>query len=96
MILLIFLTACGGEEDADQTTGCEGSEEVILENLTGLLDGCGWVLNRVDGTRIEPLNLNDFSVDLVDGKVVQLIYEIDSNAVSICLIGDIIRLSCFE
>ena len=96
LLLTINLVACGEKDDPVQATGCEGSEEMSLENLTGLLDGCGWVLNRADGTRIEPLNLGDFNIVLENGKAVQVVYDIDSTAASICLVGDIVRLTCME
>lgn len=96
LFLILCLVSCKDDENIAEPTACEGSEEMTLQNLTGLLDGCGWVLNRIDGTRIEPMNLGDYSVVLEDGKAVQVLFEVDQNAASICLVGDIVRLTCFE
>ena len=35
---------------------CEDSHHGILRNLTGL-DGCGWIIQLSDSSKLEPINL---------------------------------------
>lgn len=83
---LLFVFSCS------KKSGCSNSEHVILRNLTGL-DGCGWVLQLDDGSKLEPQNLNDFEIEYVEGKSLQVSYtEIDG--ASICMVGQIVNINC--
>lgn len=83
---LIFVFSCSKE------SGCSDSEHVIMRNLTGL-DGCGWVLQLDDGSKLEPQNLNDFEIEFVEGKSLHVSYkEIDAG--SICMVGKIVEIKC--
>lgn len=71
---------------------CNNSEHVIMRNLTGL-DGCGWVLQLDDNSKLEPQNLNDFEIEFVEGKSLHVSYkEIDAG--SICMVGKIVEIKC--
>ncbi len=94
-LLFVLFSSCKDDEPTPMTA-CEGAEEMILEDLTGLLDGCGWVLNRADGTRLEPLNLGDFEIILENNKAVKVLFDLDPNAASICLVGNIVQITCIE
>lgn len=83
---LVFAFSCSKE------SGCNNTEHVILRNLTGL-DGCGWVLQLDDGSKLEPQNLNDFEIEYVEGKSLHVSYtEIDG--ASICMVGQIVKINC--
>lgn len=70
----------------------EGYESVILDDLTGL-DGCGFVFRQKNNECLEPTNLNDFSIKLIDGDEYWIKYENDSIHGSYCMVGDVIILS---
>lgn len=42
---------------------CKDSHHGILRDLTGL-DGCGWIIQLSDSTKLEPINLDDFDIEL--------------------------------
>ena len=76
------------------------------------LDGCGWVFELEDGTRLEPLQQiprcgfgetdEETSVDpladfeFVDGKRVFINYEINENMGSYCMVGPIVNITCIR
>ena len=69
----------------------------VLKNLTGL-DGCGWVIQLAEnGTtkKLEPINLGDFNVPLVDGKKVEFSYQ-KTGSPSICMVGDVVKLTSLK
>lgn len=71
---------------------CTNSEHVIMRNFTGL-DGCAWVLQLDDNSKLEPQNLNDFEIEFVEGKSLHVTYkEIDAG--SICMVGKIVEIKC--
>lgn len=82
----VFLSSC------KKTGSCSNSEHVVMRNLTGL-DGCGWVLQLDDNSKLEPQNLNDFEIEYVEGKSLHVSYkEIDAG--SICMVGKIVEIKC--
>lgn len=103
LILLAFvLFRC----DNDSAEDC--STRATVRDLTGL-DGCGWVFELEDGTRLEPFwdqgfcgfrenieddPLNDF--EFADGKPVTISYEIVENGVSICMVGPVVKITCIS
>jgi hypothetical protein len=85
--ILLSSTGCRKNE-------CVDGEKAVLRDLNGL-DGCGFVVELTDGTRLEPVNLSDFSVSLTDGKPVWVEYhEISSG--SICMVGTTVQIDCLE
>lgn len=58
-----------GNEPAVYSGACEGAIEVTTNNLTGL-DGCSWVFTLPDSTRLEPVNLNAYLQNPVEGEKV--------------------------
>ena len=85
---LLILGSC------TKDTNCENSEHAELKNLTGL-DGCGWVLELDNGSKLEPQNLSDFEIALVDGKDVHVRYtEIEGG--SICMVGQMVTIDCLS
>jgi hypothetical protein len=86
------------------------SVNATVVDLTGL-DGCGWVFELEDGTRLEPLRvfwcgtppiseeqMKDPLNDFVflDGKKVTIDYELVENAVSICMVGPTAKITCLS
>ena len=85
---LLILGSCAKD------TNCANSEHAELKNLTGL-DGCGWVLELDNGSKLEPQNLTDFEIELVEGKNIHVRYtEIEGG--SICMVGQIVTIDCLS
>ena len=102
-LALLSLSAC--ENELEQKC----SELAVVKDLTGL-DGCGFVFQLTDGSYLEPQPvfwcgtpplidapknvLEDF--EFVEGKTVSIGYEVIPDAVSICMVGKIVRITCIE
>ncbi|MDX2362634.1 MAG: hypothetical protein QNK23_17630 [Crocinitomicaceae bacterium] len=71
---------------------CTNSVKAELKDLTGL-DGCGFVLELDNGDKLEPRNLNDFNIDIVDGKKVWVNYTVISSP-SFCMVGEVVEIDC--
>ncbi len=78
--------------------GCQDDESVnecpngTLVNATGL-DGCGWMIELLDGTRLEPTNLEDFDITVVDDLLVCVAYVEVTDLASICGAGIIVEIT---
>ena len=81
---MVFCVSCETASDMEKAT---------LRDLTGL-DGCSWVLEKQDGTRLEPINLSQFqnNINLEDGQKVWVKYT-EVGAASICMVGPTIELA---
>jgi hypothetical protein len=108
LILLLILTFsyCKKEEEI-QKAGC--TTPATVRDLSGL-DGCGFVFELEDGTRLEPLRLfycgtpslpremlKDPLLDFVfeAGKKVKIGYELTESA-SVCMVGPVVKITCIE
>lgn len=95
-----------GCHDNDEPEVC--STSATVRDLTGL-DGCGWVFELQDGTRLEPVIIIRCgtpppskemtedplnSFEFVDGKKVFIDYELVENGVSICMVGPMVKITC--
>ena len=71
---------------------CPGGVKATMLDLAGL-DGCGFVLELEDGTRLEPLNLNEFDFTPKDGLKLRVSYNEEPSG-SICMVGPSVRITC--
>ena len=92
MKIIVFLVALTVLFSFEKDRSFPDSVDVKLRNLTGL-DGCGWVFELNDGAKLEPVNLSDFQLDLVEGKCFSIAYE-DAEAFSICMVGKTVSITC--
>ncbi|MFA5648016.1 MAG: hypothetical protein WC951_06875 [Bacteroidales bacterium] len=74
---------------------CENSYHGILKNLTGL-DGCGWIIQLRDSTMLEPINLDDFDIELIENKSVCIQFQERNDLGSYCMVGKIVELTFIE
>ena len=88
----VSLFAC---ESKNGTGRCENAEEGILRNMSGL-DGCGWIIQLSDSTKLEPTNLNVFDIELKDNKQVCVRYHELEGVASTCMIGKVVELDYIE
>ena len=91
ILIPIFLVLVSFECNDQIIDSPDGYETMHLLDFNGL-DGCSWILQNEQGENFEPINLNDFSIDFVNGKKYFVKYEVDTSLSSICMVGDIIRI----
>tara|TARA_B110000285_G_C14534868_1_gene342389 strand:+ start:158 stop:466 length:309 start_codon:yes stop_codon:yes gene_type:complete len=73
---------------------CADSVKAELKDLTGL-DGCGFVVELENGSKLEPLNLSNFDIELKDGKKVWVSYHLTNIFIgTTCMVGDIVEIDC--
>jgi hypothetical protein len=108
VILLVFLVSLFIRCESDSIGDC--SIPATVRDLTGF-DGCGFVFELEDGTRLEPDRPVIFcgtpplpkevtedplyNFEFVDGKKVRISYE-ETNRPSICMVGPTVKITCIE
>jgi hypothetical protein len=110
LLLLAIIGAsisCKKEDVTAKKSNC--TTFATVRDLTGL-DGCGFVFELADGTRLEPLRLlycgtpplprevtDDplYNFVFAEGKKVQIGYE-QTKALSICMVGPMVKITCLE
>jgi len=110
-ILLISILVClSCEEEKITNNSCDDGVVATVKDLTGL-DGCGYVFELTDGSRLEPQMLGYcgtpplpkevtenplYDFHWVDGKIVRIKFEEITNAASICMVGKIVKITCLQ
>jgi hypothetical protein len=89
---------------------CDNAVFATVKDLTGL-DGCGFVFELADGTKLEPQMLGYcgtpplpkevtenplYNFQFTDGKQVRIGFEEVTDAASICMVGKIVKITCIE
>lgn len=101
--LFIFLLIGFSFAQCDEKDSASCSTYATVKDLTGL-DGCGFVFELENGSRLEPLILMTLVADpndplqgfeFVDGKRVKIAYEELDNA-SACMVGPVVKITCIE
>lgn len=93
ILLLIVILSC----TKDKVPQYEPSQDILCNSeLATIQDysnigGCGWILVLQSGTAIEPTNINNFGITLVDGKEVCIEYH-ELPVGSICMVGTVVEL----
>jgi hypothetical protein len=110
LILFIIAFLIGCSKDEEVIINCNNAVVATVKDLTGL-DGCGFVFELADGTKLEPqmllycgtpplpkeLTENPlYNFEWVDGKEVRIAYEEIPDAASICMVGKIVRITCLQ
>lgn len=108
VVLSLLFISCDEEQPIVIT--CDNAVLATVKDLTGL-DGCGFVFELADGTKLEPQMLffcgtpplpkevteNPlYNFQWVDGKQVRIAYEEIPDAASICMAGKIVKITCLE
>ena len=68
VVLTLAIHSCNKESE------CEDSHSAKLVNMTGL-DGCSWMIELDNGTKLEPTNLNDFNINLQENQKIWVVYH---------------------
>ena len=88
----ILLLSCMEKEAPILTPNFENA---VIKNFGGL-DGCGWIIILEDGSRLEPLNLDDFSIIPTEGLEIEIEYSIKTDIASICMVGAAAEISAIQ
>ena len=91
LIVAVSFLSCKNET----ANKCENATKGTLKNMTGL-DGCGWIIQLSDGTKLEPINLEDFDVELIENKSVCFRYHEKEEYGSYCMAGTVIEIDFIE
>jgi hypothetical protein len=107
ILVLIFVAFTFTQCDDDNNGTC--STFATVKDLTGF-DGCGFVFELEDGTRLEPLRIficgtpplpetsqEDplIGFEFVDEKRVRISYEVTEN-LSACMVGPVVKITCIQ
>ena len=103
--VFLFVITVFAQCESDSAEDC--STPATVRDLTGL-DGCGWVFELEDGTRLEPLRIlhcgtpplpKEITEDPLynfifeDGKRVFITYT-ETPSPSICMVGPVVKITC--
>lgn len=80
--------------DKKFSNSCENGQQAVLKNMTGL-DGCGWMI-QLGTERLEPINLADFDIELIENKPVCVQYRERKDLASTCMAGKIVEIIKIE
>lgn len=107
VLITIILSAC---DDNLMRVSCNDGVRATVRDLTGL-DGCGFVFELEDGTRLEPNRIGYcgtgplpkeitedplYNFEWIDGKEVIIGFEEVEGVVGICMVGPIVKITCLE
>ena len=93
VLTFIVLTLC--INSCNKQSECKNSQSAKLINMTGL-DGCSWMIELTNGTKLEPTNLNDFNIDLQVNQKIWIVYHTAAQMASICMHGEIVTIDCIS
>jgi len=84
LLLSFFISSCSTSKvvNAPLPSGCTTEAKVL--DYTGL-DGCRFLLELKDGTRLLPIALSDPEFLFSEGQVVKIDYKVEKEVVSACL-----------
>ncbi len=109
LIVIFSLSLMSCDEDLMRAS-CDEAVLATVRDLRGL-DGCGFVFELADGTRLEPQMLGYcgtpplpkeitenplYDFEWIDGKQVRIGYKEITDAASICMVGKIVKITCVE
>ena len=93
VLTFIVLTIC--ISSCDKESEYENSHSAKLVNMTRL-DGCSWMIELNDGTKLELTNLNDFNINLKNNKKIWVVYHSAAQMASICMHGETVTIDCIS
>jgi hypothetical protein len=62
-----------------------------LKDLTGMVDGCWWIIETDTHERFEPINFDDFNITFKNDAPVTFSY-VELPSASVCMVGKTIEL----
>ncbi len=110
LIALSSFTLINCDEEELLHASCDEAVFATVRDLTGL-DGCGFVFELADGTKLQPEMIGYcgtpplpkevtenplYDFEWLDGKQVRIGFEEVTDAASACMVGKIVRITCIE
>lgn len=92
--IVLFVTILFSCEKEETSPICENSEEGFL--FFEELDGCSWLIKLSDTTILEPINLENFDIELKNNKSVCVQYHERTDLGSYCMAGKVVELDFIE
>lgn len=93
---VLFILSCSAKKAVQNSTSSICDTQAIVRDYTGL-DGCRFLLELKDGTRLIPVELSDPSFLFSEGQIIKFKYTSMKDVVTACLTAAIpVRLSCIE
>jgi hypothetical protein len=107
-VMIVFVFSSCNEDGL--RVSCDDGVTATVRDLTGL-DGCGFVFELEDGTRLEPQRMGYcgtgplskeitedplFDFEFIDGKRVIIGFEEVEGAAGICMVGPIVKITCLQ
>ena len=92
ILLFSLFFGCNLEKESSNQRDLikKGYIKVVVIDLTGL-DGCSFVLQQSDGSKLEPVGLNEEFKK--SGMILYIKYKLIKNRMSICMSGTQVELS---
>jgi hypothetical protein len=96
LILILTLVSCGTKKGVVKSSGTTCDTQVTVRDYTGL-DGCRFLLELKDGTRLIPVELADPTFLFSEGQIIKIKYTSLKDVVTACLTAAIpVRVTCLE
>ena len=92
---IAIITSCSLVKKDKSNQQCPNQVAGTLINMSGL-DGCGWMIQLDNQTKLNPTNLDDFTITLKTNKKVNFTYTENKDLMSTCMAGTIIDLICIR
>jgi hypothetical protein len=108
LFAIVAFAGCSSDEPGKDESTSACSTPAVVRDRRGL-DGCGYLLQLQDGSLLEPQIVfrcgtpplpEDEPLDpmigfeLIDGKKVMIGYVPLDSAMSICMVGKVVRITC--
>lgn len=108
LVVYLAFVACDDTDLGELT--CHNPVPATVRDLSGL-DGCGFVFELSDGSKLQPFMLGYcgtpplpkevtddplFDFEWVDGKQVLIAYEVVPEVTSSCMVGEIVKITCLQ
>lgn len=101
LLLLAGFSACKAKKKAEDVAPPRGETSIMpkekpevegtLRNMAGL-DGCKWMIELNNGSKIQPTNLAAFDIALAEGQKVWVEYVEQQGVMSTCMAGKVVKL----
>jgi hypothetical protein len=93
-VIFVLLSILTFSCNPTKTTTSNCTTEGIVKDMTGL-DGCKFIIQLTDGTKLNPIELSDKSFQLKDGQKIRFSYEA-IDAMNICMAGETVKVTCIN
>lgn len=108
LVVCLSILACEDTDLVKET--CDNPVPATVRDLSGL-DGCGFVFELTDGTKLQPYLLGYcgtpplpkevtenplYQFEWVDGKQVMIAFEEVPDVSGICMVGKFVKITCLE